>query len=100
MKLGGIVLFRDYAENDAAQLRFKEDRKIEDTLFVRQDGTLSYFFSESYIRHLFETCGFAPIECGVVHRKTLNIKEGIDSDRRFIQGRWRKIAEIEDKIRT
>ena len=92
MKVGGIILFRDYAENDAAQSRFKQDRKIEDNLFVRQDGTLSYFFNLSYIRKLFEENGFEEIECQIVHRKTINIKEGIDSDRRFIQGRWKKIA--------
>lgn len=47
LKEGGLWLIRDYAVNDAAQLRFKEDRKISDSLFVRQDGTLSYFFEKS-----------------------------------------------------
>lgn len=46
LRPGGLWLFRDYAINDAAQYRFKDDRKLSDTLFVRQDGTLSYFFSK------------------------------------------------------
>jgi methyltransferase-like protein 6 len=46
LKEGGLWLIRDYAVNDAAQLRFKDDRKISDSLYVRQDGTLSYFFDK------------------------------------------------------
>lgn len=46
LKEGCLWLIRDYAVNDAAQLRFKDDRKISDSLFVRQDGTLSYFFDK------------------------------------------------------
>ncbi len=46
LKPSALWLFRDYAVNDAAQLRFKDDRKISDKLYVRQDGTLSYFFDK------------------------------------------------------
>lgn len=45
VKPDGLWLVRDYAINDAAQHRFGEDRKMSESLFVRQDGTLSYFFS-------------------------------------------------------
>ncbi|OAF64525.1 Methyltransferase-like protein 6, partial [Intoshia linei] len=44
MKPGGYLFFRDYAINDHAMIRFKRDRKISDQLYVRQDGTRSYFF--------------------------------------------------------
>ena len=44
IKPGGLLLFRDYAVEDAAQARFKADRKLSESLFVRQDGTLAYFF--------------------------------------------------------
>ena len=108
MKIGAVIIFRDYAVNDAAQLRFKEDRRIEDRLFVRQDGTLSYFFSIGKSKHLFsnnifiyviveelknlfENLGFETLECEIVIRRTTNVKEGLDSERRFIQGRWKKI---------
>lgn len=46
LKDGGLWLFRDYAICDAAQQRFKEDRKLGEALYVRQDGTLSYFFDK------------------------------------------------------
>lgn len=50
LRAGGLWLVRDYAVNDAAQMRFKDDRKIDDSLFVRQDGTLSYFFDKGNSR--------------------------------------------------
>lgn len=46
LRPGGLWLFRDYAVTDAAQARFKPERKLSDNLFVRQDGTLSYFFDK------------------------------------------------------
>jgi methyltransferase-like protein 6 len=46
LRPSGLWLFRDYAVTDAAQARFKSDRKLSDNLFVRQDGTLSYFFDK------------------------------------------------------
>lgn len=82
------MLFRDYSVQDAAQLRFKADRRIQDNLFVRQDGTLSYFFTEEELVQLFDECGFKKIECKTVFRRTVNVKEDIDTERRFIQGKW------------
>lgn len=102
LRPGGLWLFRDYAINDAAQSRFKEDRKISDTLFVRQDGTLSYFFEKgngelryigSYILDeltaLAAQGGFELVECDYINSKTSNVKKEIDVDRTFLQAKFR-----------
>ena len=47
LKPGGLLLFRDYGLYDMTQMRFvkKKGRKIDDSFYVRADGTRTYFFS-------------------------------------------------------
>ena len=49
LKVGGRLLMRDYGRYDEAQLRFKSSSKVDDNLYVRQDGTLTYYFSKEDI---------------------------------------------------
>jgi hypothetical protein len=86
---GGLVLFRDYCANDAAQLRFKNDRRLDEMLFARQDGTLAYYFQDAEIRSMFEASGFETISTSIINSKTTNIKKGIDVDRLFLQAKFR-----------
>lgn len=44
---GGLLLFRDYGENDMVMLRFHGSQWLSDRLYRRSDGTLAYFFRES-----------------------------------------------------
>ncbi|XP_054738661.1 tRNA N(3)-methylcytidine methyltransferase METTL6 [Anastrepha obliqua] len=91
LKPGGIVLFRDYGRYDMAQLRFKPGNKIAENFYMRQDGTRSYFFAERELAALFtDSDKFEVIENSYVHRRTLNVKEGIDVPRIFLQAKFRK----------
>ncbi|XP_033153740.1 tRNA N(3)-methylcytidine methyltransferase METTL6 [Drosophila mauritiana] len=90
LKPGGLLLFRDYGLYDMAQLRFKPGNKIAENLYVRQDGTRSYFFSEEEVSKLFQENGFEVITNAYVHRRTLNVKEGVDVPRIFLQGKFRR----------
>ncbi|KAK3913608.1 tRNA N(3)-methylcytidine methyltransferase METTL6 [Frankliniella fusca] len=90
LKPGGLLLLRDYGLFDMAQLRFKPGNKISENFYMRQDGTRSYFFSEECLKDLLVQSGYEVIENSYVQRKTINLKEDIDADRVFIQGKYRK----------
>lgn len=90
LKPGGVVLFRDYGLYDMAQLRFKPGSKIAEKLYVRQDGTRSYYFAVEETQRLFEQGGFEVVSNEYIHRRTVNFKEGVDVPRIFLQGKYRK----------
>jgi methyltransferase-like protein 6 len=83
---GGVLLFRDYAVNDMAMIRFGAGTKIAERHYLRQDGTTSYFFALDELSALAEAAGFAVRKLEYVHRKTVNKKEELDVDRIFVQG--------------
>lgn len=88
LKPGGVVLFRDYGLYDMAQLRFKPGHKIAENLYMRQDGTRSYYFAEDELADLFTKNGFSVEANSYVHRRTLNVKEQIDVPRIFLQSKF------------
>ncbi|KAJ1816897.1 hypothetical protein LPJ75_001876, partial [Coemansia sp. RSA 2598] len=89
LKPGGRILFRDYGVYDLAQLRFKSGHKLEENLYVRQDGTLSYYFSTERLRELFvQHGGLVELENDYVVKKLVNAKLKIDSDRIFAQAKF------------
>lgn len=91
LKPNGIVLFRDYGRYDMAQLRFKSGHKIAENFYMRQDGTRSYYFAEHELANIFKKNHFEILSNCYVHRRTLNIKEGIDVPRIFLQGKFKKL---------
>ena len=90
LKPGGRILFRDYAVNDMAMIRFGPGTKLGDRHYLRQDGTQSYFFERDSLRKLAEEAGFSVKELEQVERSTTNKKEGIDAKRIFLQGVFEK----------
>ncbi|KAF9428723.1 Methyltransferase-like protein 6 [Podila epigama] len=92
MKSGGMLCFRDYAVFDAAQVKFSSNpgHKLDTNLYVRQDGTLSHFFSAEQMKALFENEGFTTVECDYVHRETINRAMDLSVARRFLQAKFVK----------
>ncbi|KAJ2804959.1 hypothetical protein H4R21_001442 [Coemansia helicoidea] len=89
LKPGGRVLIRDYGVYDLAQLRFKPGHKLEDNLYVRQDGTLSYYFSTDRLQELFVGhAGLVEMENDYTLKRLVNVKKDIDADRVFVQAKF------------
>ncbi|KAI9315258.1 methyltransferase-like protein 6 [Dichotomocladium elegans] len=92
IKPGGYVLFRDYGLYDEAQIKFStaSDKKLDENLYVRQDGTMSYFFSVEDLATRFEAAGFKTIRNEYVYRETSNRRLELNVDRIFVQAKFQK----------
>ncbi|KMT17912.1 hypothetical protein BVRB_2g034380 [Beta vulgaris subsp. vulgaris] len=87
LKPNGVVLFRDYATGDLAQERFAcKDQKISENFYVRGDGTRAFYFSEEYMRFLFEENGFVTEEIELCCKQVENRSRELVMNRRWIQG--------------
>lgn len=90
LRPGGQLLFRDYCVTDLAAERFKERSRLDNGYFVRQDGTLSFFFDEQYLRHLMTGVGLRCVECRRIERKIVNRKEQKEMNRVWLQAVFQK----------
>ena len=104
MSAEGFLLFRDYAVNDHAMIRFKPGSKVKvnkiyvylrifkiaDQLYVRHDGTRSYFFEKEAFQITAESAGFEVVEIEYCLRQTTNVKEKLNAERIFLQAVLRK----------
>ncbi|XP_023326980.1 methyltransferase-like protein 6 [Eurytemora carolleeae] len=70
--------------------RFGPGSKISENFYTRQDGTRTYFFSPEYLESEVSKTGLCILENGIIHRRTVNKKEGVDAARIFLQAKLRK----------
>lgn len=81
LKPGGKVLFRDYGQYDLTQIRFltkSKPLKLDESFYLRHDGTSSYYFTQEGLEDMFSKNGFD--------------KESIEWDVRELKNRKRKIS--------
>ncbi|EPX74043.1 actin binding methyltransferase [Schizosaccharomyces octosporus yFS286] len=93
LKVKGHLVFRDYCDGDFAQKKFQQSSDpslIDERTFVRQDGTISYFFIEEELNYWMENSGLRLISLDRVNRKVDNRKRNLSMDRTFLQGVWEK----------
>jgi tRNAThr (cytosine32-N3)-methyltransferase len=71
-----------------AQLRFKKERLLEDSLYVRGDGTRVYFFTNEEITGVFAE--FKEISNGMDRRLLVNRFKKIKMYRCWVQAKYQK----------
>ena len=90
LRPGGFVAFRDYGSWDMAMLRFPGAQRVADRLYVRQDGTLAYFFELEDVQRLADHAGLRVEElrwCRVANR---NRRDNTDMRRIFVHAKLRR----------
>ncbi|KAJ4456351.1 putative RNA-binding protein 39 [Paratrimastix pyriformis] len=91
IKPGGVVIVRDYAQNDLAQVRFDQSRKLDENLYVRWDGTQSQFFSLEGLTAHFADAGFERIAGDYVQRVITNRSSGQEMNRSWVNAVFRPV---------
>ena len=91
LKMGGLLLIRDYGLYDMTQLRFPGAALIGENLYMRQEGTLAYFFAKEDLHRRLEASGFRKIELEYHCVHSHNRKKGTILKRVFIHAIYEKV---------
>jgi len=106
LRPNGLLLFRDYARGDVktdASSRFVPGERVDENAslssssssneqtYRRSDGTLAVFFDEDELNDVFASVGLVG-ECEIVTHSITNRKLGVTMDRKFVQGRFVRLA--------
>lgn len=98
LKPGGHVCLRDYGRGDLTQVRFKKGRLLQESFYIRGDGTRVYFFEEDELRKIWtspqasitsENC-FEISSLGADRRMLVNRRKQLKMFRCWLQGQFRK----------
>lgn len=90
LKPGGMLLFRDYAQYDLTQLRFKGKSYLRENYYVRADGTTSYFFTLDFLQKLFSKAGLIQVELKSDNRLLVNRLKSLKMCRCWLQAKYKK----------
>ncbi|KAL6534021.1 hypothetical protein OROHE_013854 [Orobanche hederae] len=92
LKPEGRILFRDYATGDLAQERFTgKEQKISENFYARGDGTRAFYFSDEFLRNLFDENGFVMEEHVLCCKQVENRSKEIVMNRRWVQAVFREV---------
>ena len=98
MKPGGVFYIRDYAIWDLTMRRFKKGQRLsnEEPLFVRGDGTKTYFFEREKLMGWLTNAGISIDKEDVKYiKKTVeNRKLEIEMERRWIYASGTKVETL------
>lgn len=83
LKPGGKLFFKDFGRLDMVQIRYKPENILAENLYVRNDGTLTYFFSEKYFKTIIGR--FEIVNLKMDKRLLINRKRNLDMYRVFLQ---------------
>ncbi|UJR21119.1 hypothetical protein I4U23_024219 [Adineta vaga] len=86
----GKLIFRDYGLYDMAQLRFKNDKCIEQNMYARSDGTLTYFFQQDELDQLFTRNGLIKEQNMIDRRLQVNRSKQLKMYRIWLQCKYIK----------
>lgn len=90
LKPGGLLLFRDYGLYDMTMLRFAPRQRISPCLYLRDDGTLSYFFSLEMVRALLSNEGFVEQELEYCCVQLMNRRKQVPMKRVWVHAKFQK----------
>ncbi|KRH93060.1 putative Methyltransferase protein, partial [Pseudoloma neurophilia] len=85
---GGKLFFKDFGQFDMVQIRYKNTNILEKNFYKRNDGTLTYFFTEEYFKNI--TDDFNITEIKMDKRLLINRKRELDMYRVFLQATLQK----------
>jgi tRNAThr (cytosine32-N3)-methyltransferase len=90
---GGVLIIRDYARYDEAQLKLAAQRhKLwSNNFYVKYDSTKCYYFTTDDLHKLFvQECGLVALDNECIRKVYTNRHTGVSRRRAWVQARFQK----------